>query len=142
MGICATCSRDLSRKCSELEGKAAALKTELTETVAKLKGKDDELAATSRTMAGDQMELQRLEDELKVERAERRAAEEALARSSERSEDPPEVMEVFLTTSDRTEGENGHAGGRMTKSLIDLQDEETQKDKGGRRQSIGHGMKT
>ena len=141
MGICATCSRDLSRKCSELEGKAAALETELTKTVAELKEKNDELAARSRSIADDQTRSRGLEDELKDERARRQIAEEALTRSAERSEDLPDVMEGLLSTSVPTKGENGNAG-RMTKSLIDLQDEDVQEEKKERRQSIGLGIKT
>ena len=125
-----------------MEGKAAALETELTKTVAQLKGKNDELAATSRTMAGDQMELQRLEDELKDERAGRRAAEEALTRLLERSENLPGIMEGILTTSVPANGENGHGGGRLTKSLIDLQDEKTHVDEEKRRQSVGPEVET
>ena len=144
-GICEICSRDLTKKCSELEEKSAALEADLAKTVADLKRKDDELAVMSRTMAGDQMELQHLEDELKDEKAGRRAAEEALTRSSERSENLHDAMGGLLTTSVPAKGENGHAGGRMTKSLIDLQDEDRQEDrkedKEERRQSIGFGLK-
>ena len=97
------------------------MEAELTKTVAELKAKNDEL---------------------KDEKAGRRAAEEVLTRLSVRSADRPEFMEGLLTTDDQTEGENGHPGGRMTKSLIDVQDEETQKDRSERRQSIGHGIRT
>ena len=139
MGICATCSRDLSRKCSELEGKAAALEAELTKIVAELKGKDEELTARLRSVADIQTRCQRMEDELKDEGTKRQAAEDALARSLERSGDLPDVMEGLLTSSVPVKDENGHAG-RMTKSLVDLQDEDVTEDKKVRRKSIGLGI--
>ena len=140
MGICETCTHDLNTKCSQLEETTVALEAELAKTIAELKVKEGELDATSRTMVGDQTKLQRLEDELKDERANRQAAEEALTRSTERSKDLPDFMEGLTTTSDPAKGGNGHAGGRMTKSLIDLQDEDAQENNQKRRQSFGFGI--
>ena len=111
-----------------MEEKAAALEADLTKTVAELKVKDEELAARSRYVADIQTRCERLEGELNDGRAKLQAAEDALTRSSERSKDLPDFTEGLITTSDPVKGENGHAGGRMTKSLIDLQDEDVQEN--------------